>query len=62
MNSKLQVLDFNGLVGTIHSIDAEFRAQASRVVNLSLTLRNWLIGQYIILKTPVDRLCCILRP
>lgn len=47
MNLALQALDFNGLVGTIHSIDAEFRAQASRAVNVSLTLRNWLIGLYI---------------
>jgi len=35
---------FENLVGSIHSVHQELAAQASRAVNLSLTLRNWLIG------------------
>lgn len=40
-------LDFNQLVAAIQYADAELSAQASRAVNISLTLRNWLIGCYI---------------
>ena len=35
------------LVEAIHAVHSETAAQASRAVNLSLTLRNWLIGCYI---------------
>ena len=38
---------FEDLVTTIGQADAELAAQASRAVNTSLTLRNWLIGCYI---------------
>ena len=38
---------FGRLVEAIHSVHSETAAQASRAVNLSLTLRNWLIGCYI---------------
>jgi predicted nuclease of restriction endonuclease-like (RecB) superfamily len=38
---------FEGLVRAIQGIDAELAAQARRAVNVSLTLRNWLIGGYI---------------
>ena len=37
-------LDFPQLVEAIHGIHDELTAQASRAVNVSLTLRNWLIG------------------
>ncbi len=39
--------NFENLVGSIQQVHAELAAQASRAVNLSLTLRNWLIGAYI---------------
>jgi predicted nuclease of restriction endonuclease-like (RecB) superfamily len=40
-------LDFEKLVGAIHQVHAELAAQANRAVNVSLTLRNWMIGCYI---------------
>lgn len=39
--------DFEKLVGTIRQVHEELSAQTSRAVNLSLTMRNWLIGAYI---------------
>lgn len=38
---------FAALVEAIQSVHREAAAQASRAVNISLTLRNWLIGCYI---------------
>jgi hypothetical protein len=38
---------FEQLVKSIHAVHSEAAVQASRAVNLSLTLRNWLIGCYI---------------
>ena len=40
-------LSFEQLVSAIGQVHAELAAQASRAVNTSLTLRNWLIGCYI---------------
>ena len=40
-------LTFEHLVKSIHAVHSEAAAQASRAVNVSLTLRNWLIGSYI---------------
>ncbi len=40
-------LDFNSLVEAITGIHEELAAKATRAVNISLTLRNWLIGYYI---------------
>lgn len=40
-------LTFSKLIGSIQKIHDEFAAEASRAVNISLTLRNWLIGFYI---------------
>jgi len=40
-------VSFDLLVASIRQIDTELAAQASRAVNTSLTLRNWLIGFYI---------------
>lgn len=40
-------LTFSSLIGTIRNIHNELAAQAGRAVNVSLTLRNWLIGCYI---------------
>ena len=39
---------FDDLLRSIRGIDAELAAQAGRAVNVSLTLRNWLIGCYIV--------------
>lgn len=47
MDFESGTLDFPQLVEAIHSIHDELTAQASRAVNVSLTLRNWLIGLYI---------------
>ena len=40
-------MTFTSLTEAIRQIHDEFAAQASRAVNVSLTLRNWLIGFYI---------------
>lgn len=40
-------LTFTSLIGSIQQIHDELAVQASRAVNISLTLRNWLIGCYI---------------
>ncbi len=40
-------LEFKDIVRSIVNVHQELRAQASRAVNLSLTLRNWMIGYYI---------------
>lgn len=44
MGSKLT---FEKLVGTIQKVHEHFTAQASKAVNISLTLRNWVVGFYI---------------
>jgi len=36
------------LVDTIQKTHQHFQQQAAKAVNLSLTLRNWLIGFYIV--------------
>lgn len=40
-------MDFKRLVDAIRQAHEDLAAQASRAVNVSLTLRNWLIGCYI---------------
>ena len=40
-------LTFTSLVQSIHLLHQELAAQAGRAVNISLTLRNWMIGLYI---------------
>jgi len=47
MKLKTNIFDFQQLVGTIQKINDDLTAQASRAVNVSLTLRNWLIGGFI---------------
>lgn len=47
MKSDTNMLDFNRLVTTIRQAHDELAKQASRAVNLSLIMRNWLIGCYI---------------
>jgi len=46
--TKLARVTFENLVGSIQTVHQELAAQASRAVNLSLTLRNWLIGGHIV--------------
>jgi len=48
MNRDKHEWNFEKLVGTIRHVHEEMAAQAGKAVNLSLTLRNWLIGFYII--------------
>lgn len=40
-------LTFTSLIGTIQHVHDELATRASQAVNVSLTLRNWLIGCYI---------------
>ena len=46
-NNPDNKLTLNALSDMIHRIHAELSVQTSRAVNVSLTLRNWLIGCYI---------------
>src|SRR6266446_9053314 len=44
---SLQVSNFESLVGAIADAHAQLQTQATKAVNMALTLRNWLIGGYI---------------
>ena len=41
-------MDFNKLIETISQTHEILKQQAVKAVNISLTLRNWLIGCYIV--------------
>jgi hypothetical protein len=45
--AKASGLTFENLVFSVRGIDEDLAAQAGRAVNISLTLRNWLIGRHI---------------
>ncbi|MDO8670821.1 MAG: PDDEXK nuclease domain-containing protein, partial [Dehalococcoidia bacterium] len=47
MGDKLTNFDFTALVAAIRQTDEQLAAQAGKAVNISLTLRNWLIGAHI---------------
>jgi predicted nuclease of restriction endonuclease-like (RecB) superfamily len=47
MAGKQQKLDFAALVDIIRQVHEHLAAQASKAVNVSLTLPNWVIGRYI---------------
>lgn len=47
MAGKPTSFDFSALVAAIRQVDENLAAQAGRAVNISLTLRNWMIGLYI---------------
>ncbi len=47
MGDNLAALNFGALVGAIRQVNDNLTAQAGRAVNISLTLRNWMIGAYI---------------
>src|SRR3990167_4278272 len=48
MSVKHPKLTFSQLVSAIREADHYFASQANRAVNISLTLRNWVIGFYIL--------------
>jgi hypothetical protein len=45
--NKENILTFSNLIQSIQQINTELTNQASRAINVSLTLRNWCIGAYI---------------
>lgn len=47
MNVQTEVMTFGNLVSTINAVHQQLAAQAGKAVNISLTLRNWLIGMQI---------------
>ena len=47
MANNHEGFNFSTLVTAIHQVDENMAAQAGRAVNVSLTLRNWMIGAYI---------------
>ena len=44
---KRQTLNLGALVNAIRQVHDQLSAQASKAVNISVTIRNWLIGCYI---------------
>ena len=47
MNDNDPQIDFQYLVSTIQAVHQELVSHAGKAVNVSLSLRNWLIGCYI---------------
>ena len=47
MTDEPASFDFGALIAAIRQVDENLAYQAGRAVNISLTLRNWLIGCYI---------------
>ena len=47
MTTSKKKLTFAGLVDSIKEVDLQLARQAGKAINISLTLRNWLIGMYI---------------
>lgn len=41
------ILTFDRLIEAVRDVHEQLRAQAGRAVNMSLTVRNWLIGAYV---------------
>lgn len=41
-------MKFDALVNSIEQIHTHFQTEATKAINISLTLRNWLIGFYIV--------------
>src|SRR5438128_164018 len=46
-NLTRENLTFERLIEAVRDVHEQLRAQAGRAINVSLTLRNWLIGAYI---------------
>jgi hypothetical protein len=47
-NSLSKPMNFDLLLNTIQQTHTVFQQNAFKAVNMSLTLRNWLIGYYIV--------------
>ncbi|RJP24459.1 MAG: DUF1016 family protein [Candidatus Omnitrophota bacterium] len=47
MPGEREAFDFDALIVSIRQAHSQLSAQAGKAVNVSLTLRNWLIGAYI---------------
>src|ERR1700743_3644915 len=47
-STQIKLSGINDLVDAIQGANKFFLAQAQRQVNTSLTLRNWLVGYYIV--------------
>ena len=47
-NSLSKPMNFDLLLNTIQQTHTVFQQNAVKAVNMSLTLRNWLIGYYIV--------------
>jgi predicted nuclease of restriction endonuclease-like (RecB) superfamily len=47
MADNRKPMDFNSLISAIQRVNDQLKAQAGKAVNVSLTLRNWIIGAYI---------------
>src|SRR4051812_34421482 len=41
-------MDINAIVSQIRSVDGSLRSEANKAVNTLLTVRNWLIGYYLV--------------
>ena len=48
MNNTISINSFNRLAAVIEQTHLHFLQQVQKQVNVALTLRNWLIGQYIV--------------
>ena len=48
INTSNNKISFGQLVNNIQQTHCELSVQANKAVNASLTLRNWLIGLYIL--------------
>jgi hypothetical protein len=47
LTASTVVPDFAALVESVRQVHEQSAAGAGRLVNMTLTLRNWLIGRYI---------------
>ena len=45
---SIDALNFNSLVSLVEQTHLHFQQQAVKAVNVSLTIRNWLVGYYIV--------------
>ena len=47
MIAKKKEMNFDALVSALEQVHVHLAAQAGRAINISLTLRNWVMGAYI---------------
>ena len=48
MNVKNKGMNFESLVSVVEQTHLHFQQQAVKAVNVSITVRNWLVGYYIV--------------